>query len=98
MNEKIVFISGKMRGLNDYGRKRFAEAEEKLRKQGYIVLNPAVLPIGMPEIRYLPITISMVEQADAIYMLKGWEQSLGARAEFDYAVSQAKEIIYERAE
>lgn len=35
------------------------------------------------------------EEADAIYMLKGWEKSMGARAEHATAVCLGLQIIYE---
>jgi len=37
----------------------------------------------------------ITQEADAIYMLKGWEKSLGARAEHATATALGLEIIYE---
>ena len=92
----VVFISDPMTGIADYGRRAFAAAEAALRENGYeVILNPAALPIGMPREKYLPITIAMLEAADTIYMLKGWEYSGGARLEYDYALYQGKTVLRE---
>ena len=39
--------------------------------------------------------IQAVQSCDALYMLKGWEKSKGARAEFAVAEWLGKEIVYE---
>lgn len=91
----IVFISGKMRGLAGLGRARFNTAEQWLIGRGHTVLNPAKLPVGMPEEKYMPICLAMLEAADAIYMLDNWTSSEGANVEHAYAKLQGKQILYE---
>ncbi len=93
--QKTIYIAGKMAGLPDHGRRHFREAEKRLREAGYIVLNPAALPDGMSADKYMPICLAMLEAADAIYMLVGWRDSLGARLERGYAQYQGKEIFEE---
>lgn len=94
----IVYISGKMYGRPDRGKKQFDEAEERLKRMGHIVLNPANLPQGMPDDRYMPICLAMVDAADAIYLLNGFNDSPGARLESDYAGYQNKKIVWEAYE
>lgn len=89
---KVVYIAGPMTGLKSANRPAFAEAAETLRSMGYVVLNPAVLPTGMPRERYMPICLAMLEQADIICMLPGWETSGGAQIEYRYAKYQDKAI------
>lgn len=91
----IVYIAGKMTGLINYGRHNFSAAETRLVSRGHIVLNPAVLPIGMPKERYMPICLSMIDAADAVYALDNWVDSPGARLEVDYAAYKGKTILYE---
>lgn len=91
----IVYIAGKMTGLEDKGRKKFAEAENVLKKS-FVVLNPATLQDGMPRERYMPICLAMIDQADAIVMLDNWEDSPGAKLEKEYALYQGKEVLYFR--
>lgn len=92
--KKVVYIAGKMTGLPDKGRAKFAAAERDLRKMGYIPLNPAKLPDHLPRDRYMPICLAMLAQADAIAMLDNWQQSPGARLELRYARYQGKEILF----
>ena len=91
----IIYISGKMTGLEDLGRAAFDRAERALREQGHIVLNPAAMPEGMPREAYIPIDLAMIAAADAVYMLRNWPSSRGACLEKAYAEYQGKRILYE---
>lgn len=93
--QMIIYIAGPMTDLKNENRPVFAEAAETLRSMGYVVLNPAVLPTGMPRERYMPICLAMLQQADAVYMLQGWEGSDGAGIEYLLAEYQGKEVLYE---
>ena len=90
----IFYIAGKIKGDPTYWAK-FKQAEEMLKGCGHIVLNPALLPQGMSRFQYLPICFAMIDQADALWMLKGWEDSLGADNERRYALYQGKDVFYE---
>ena len=89
---EAVYIAGKMAGLPDKGVAAFAEAEKALKDWGLVVLNPAVLPNGLPGNSYMPICLGMVEAADALVLLPGWEDSPGARLEKAYAEYQHKPV------
>lgn len=91
----VVYIAGKMTGLPDLGRPRFQAAAKKLREDGFVVLNPAELPDGMPGDSYMPICLAMVGVADAVFLLNGWRDSPGATIERNYAQYQGKLIIEE---
>lgn len=90
-----IYIAGKMTGMPDKGRSKFASAAERLREKGHIVLNPAELPDGMPGGNYMPICLAMVGVADAVYALDNWTQSEGATVEVRYAKYQGKTILRE---
>lgn len=66
-----------------------------LESEGEIVLNPAELPEGMAPADYMRICFSMIDSADAIYMLHGWKESSGANLEHAYAAYIGKKIYYE---
>lgn len=93
---KVIYISGPITGMPDGNYKAFADAEELLEEQGFIVLNPRSLPEGMQQDRYMPIALAMLQQADAIFLLDGWVRSGGAMIERQLAIYQSKEIYYER--
>ena len=89
----VVYIAGKMNGLPDKGRKAFEEAETLLKNLYLTVLNPHCLPDGMPGNRYMPICLAMVNAADVLVLLDGWEDSLGARIEKAFAEYQGKKVF-----
>ncbi len=91
----IIYIAGKMSNLPDLGKAKFNAAAKRLRDEGYIVLNPAELPDGMPGDSYMPICLAMIGVADAVYALDNWNKSSGALIEVNYARYQGKEIIHE---
>lgn len=95
MKEKsIVYLAGPMNGVKEFNRPAFRAAEEALRSgRRYVVINPAMLPVGLEPERYMPICLAMIDAADMICLLDGWEKSPGARLEKVYAEHQAKEVF-----
>ena len=89
MNEQqrkpVVFIAGPMTGYHNFNRSEFNTEAGILEERGFTVLNPAILPDGLLHDQYLQITLAMLEQADAVFLLNGWEKSAGATREFDRA-------------
>ncbi len=87
-----VYIAGPMRGLPDYNREAFAAAAQRLAAD-WRVLNPLDFERAMPctdeagQIdedaleALLAVEREAVRHADAIYLLRGWERSDGARRE-----------------
>lgn len=92
-----VYISGAMASRPETYRKAFAAAEAKLKKAHpeCVVINPAVLPEGLNHEQYMPLCLAMLDAADIILMLNGWERSAGAKLEKAYADYQGKLAIYE---
>lgn len=82
----VFFLSGPMSGLPDAGREEFNRVERILRGDGCLVLNPACLPLDLPSECYMPICLAMLRESDAVMMLNGWENSVGAMIEHDYAI------------
>ena len=89
----VVYIAGKMNGLPDKGRKAFEDAETELKAIGLTVLNPACLPDDLPGDRYMPTCLTMVDTADALVLLEGWEDSPGATLEKAFAEYQSKKVF-----
>lgn len=90
-----IYISGPMAGIEGY-EKNFKVAEEKIKESGHEVVNPAEINgEGMTREELLALDLRMLEECDAIYMLKGWQQSCGANREYGFAVGNYMDILYE---
>lgn len=89
-----IYISGAMASCKDTYKDIFNREQRKLEKDGHIVINPAMLPEGLDQDKYMPICLAMIDGADAVYMFNDWEHSKGAVAELVYAKYQKKKIIY----
>lgn len=88
-----AFISGPItKRLNTY-QYAFADAEMVLNYLGYKVLNPAWLPKGLKDEDYQRIDDAMLQTADVVVLLKGWERSKGARHEARLAEQLGKKLI-----
>lgn len=90
-----AYIAGKITGDPEY-LKKFASAQEELERQGYIVLNPALLPEGMASSDYMRIFMAMLDTADVVFFLPGCVDSKGAQLEKQYcAYVQKTGYIFE---
>ena len=99
MNKKCrIYISGPITGTKDY-LERFGKAGLKLIEQGYKVINPACIAAVMPYLtyeEYMRLDLFLLDMCDAVYMLKGWQESKGANREYGYALAKDKIIIFEK--
>lgn len=95
-----AYISGAITGTTDY-EDRFEAAERWLYEHAFReVINPAaisaLLPKGMPWYEYMGVMLPLLKYCDAIYMLKGWENSAGARIEHEYAQKLGLVVMEEK--
>lgn len=88
-----IYIAGKITGDPKYFEK-FWRAETELKKQGYVILNPALLPEKMTPMDYMRICFAMIDTADAVAFLSDWRESPGATLEHAYCEYIGKRIIY----
>ena len=68
----------------------FERAEDMLNGLGYIALTPSRLPTGMDNSQYMRICLAMIDSADAVLFLPGWENSEGSRLELGYCKNTDK--------
>lgn len=90
-----IYISGKITGTSDY-MERFAAVEKRLRVDGHKVVNPAkknAAHEGMTWGWYMRRCIKWLVDCDAIYLMRGWRKSPGARLEQMIAVALDMVII-----
>jgi nucleoside 2-deoxyribosyltransferase len=90
--QKSVYLFGAITGDPEY-RLKFEKAEKTLKEAGYIVLNPTVLPEGLPYEKCMEICFTMIDACDVMYGLDGWEASPGALREYFYGHAKKKEFI-----
>lgn len=89
-----IYLSGAMANCADIYRMLFYREQLKLERDGHTVINPAILPTGLAHDKYMPICLSMIDGADAIYLFNNWQNSKGALLEKAYAEYQGKDVIY----
>lgn len=94
----MIYISGKITGTDDY-LQRFERAEKHLNNMNITdVINPAKVNSYLPELsysQYIKMSLCMLEMCDTIYMLKNWENSVGAKLEWEFAKANNYKIMYE---
>lgn len=98
---RSAYISGPMRGIEDFNFPAFDRAEAVLRRAGWELFNPAQMDRDQPvagdpdspqvQRKYArrdtdAILSLRAEQGDAIILLEGWEKSRGARAELYFSL------------
>ena len=96
--DKRVYISGKITGLPfDEVVDAFEAAGKQIEAWGYTPVDPTLIQIyDLTYEEYMRIDFVLLESCDAIYMMKNWGDSPGARRELEHAQKIGKEIIYER--
>lgn len=106
-----TYIAGPMRGYVRYNFDAFDLARDFLRGKGHTPISPAdidrlfegwgkypppdfdMTPEKMKEI--IERDLNALKGCDAIFMLKGWQDSKGARLELAYAEFLGLTVIYE---
>jgi len=92
----VIYISGAITGTTDY-MERFAAAEKRLSEAGFVVINPAKVNSQLPKetdyTGYMKMSLTMLSLCNGIYMIDGWEDSRGAKIEYDYAKATGLEFV-----
>lgn len=93
-----VYIAGPMSDLPDLNYPAFHALAVQLRAAGHIVCNPAENPAPHCNswLGYMRLAVAQLATCDTVVMLKGWEQSRGAKVEYQLAVGMGLRIVDER--
>lgn len=86
-----LYIAGKITGDPDY-KAKFEAAAEAYKKKGYTVLCPSWMPAGMQPADYMRICFAMIDTADVVAFLPGYETSPGAQLELQYCLYTDKSV------
>jgi len=76
-----IYISGPITGMQDLNRKAFLDAQRTLEQMGHIAINPFNIKNNGTWNDAMRNDIKALCDCDAIYMLKGWSKSRGAKIE-----------------
>lgn len=97
-----IYISGPMTGYNNFNYDYFDKVKRDLEREGFKVISPADIGRSLMKrhkkvsyIDFLEADLNALKECDAVYMIKGWRKSLGARIEHSYAKELCKSIFYE---
>ena len=85
MSKQAVYIAGPMKGLPDLNYPAFHAAAKAWLAKGFYVENPADCEPGQTIADYSHEGFNKLLSCDAIALLPGWEQSVGAKAELHVA-------------
>ena len=92
-----VYISGPITDVPDY-KEKFGLIEASLKLEGYETVNPSNVNLGENATweEYMRHDIKLLCDCDAIFMMKGWQRSKGARVENYIAKKLGLLVINER--
>jgi hypothetical protein len=95
----LVYISGPMSNLPDLNFPAFDEAKKFLTKRGFVVISPADLSRERSPMLYSEILRNNLKYlliCNAIFLLKGWGTSKGARMEYFVAENLGMRVIFQK--
>ena len=92
-----IYIAGPMRGKENNNETAFHNAEKRLNRRGFTVINPLTIGRGIASDEIIGrdadllktvmrFERTLIRYCDAIYMLEGWQDSQGAKAELVTAI------------
>ena len=86
-----IYISGPITGHEQTAHDRFKAAEDWLEHLGHETINPwsvseSIIPhINLDHDEWLTLDKAMISVCDAIYLMRGWDESDGCEIERKYA-------------
>lgn len=91
-----VYVAGPMTGIPEHNFPAFNDMARRLQEEGLRVMNPAARGVksGWEWEDYMRADIALLIQCDSITMLPGWENSRGAKFEYEVATTLGLHQLY----
>ena len=95
-----IYISGAISNNPNY-KEDFERAEDYLQREypSAEIINPALvnsfLPKSTTHEEYMRMSFCMLDMADSVFMIDGWQKSCGASQEYGYALAKGKCILFD---
>lgn len=95
-----IYISGAITNNPNY-KEDFERAEDYLQREypNAEIINPALVNSHLPKSttheEYMQMCFVMLDMADSIFMIDGWQKSCGASQEYGYALAMDKIVLLE---
>lgn len=96
--KKVVYLSAPISGYDiNERRETFERVENELNKLGYKVLSPMKNGLSQdePTSRHMKRDIILLLQADAIFLMTGWNRSAGCLTELNVATACGLDVWFE---
>ena len=96
--KKVVYLSAPISGFDiDERRETFERVENELKKLGYKVLSPMKNGLSQdePTSHHMKRDIILLLQADAIFLMTGWNRSAGCLTELHVATACGLDVWFE---
>ena len=93
-----MYLSAPISGYDiDERRETFERVENELKKLGYKVLSPMKNGLSQdePTSRHMKRDIILLLQADAIFLMTGWNRSAGCLTELNVAMACGLDVWFE---
>jgi hypothetical protein len=91
---KKVYIAGPMTGVEEFNKKAFYDAAAMIASYGLTPVHTADMPLGLTYDEYIEESLNRIVGCDVIYLLKGYEGSVGVMEyELPYAKKNGMEIV-----
>ena len=108
MRKRKIYIAGPMTGIARWNRPAFVKAAKQLRGLGWEVTSPVEIADAFGSQNTIVTTpglldavideeLAQLAKCDAIYLLRGWQNSRGTRTELYLALEKGLDIIIEEA-
>jgi len=92
-----IYLSGKMTGIENYNYNKFNLVAKALRESGCNVINPAEMnsEVDWEWKDFMKEAIKMMMDADVLFVLNGYETSIGANVEIELAEKLGIGVVYQ---